>query len=124
VRSLTVIEAKGTETSRALLDEYYKMPRNPETCELRWTFGNAFEVVGVKDFTEEIYAIILDKDNGKSRGRFIVFLGSRKIVDAIPILKKVIENGNLNEDDFSVSNAERQIGVLERHIKRMSKKAK
>ena len=94
IRALTVKEAKG-KASKALLEEYYAIPKEKQI--LRWTIGNAFTVIKMKDDVEIISSIVKDKTNGMSRQMFVVALGKIKTEEAKTCLKYLLNDEEMKQ---------------------------
>lgn len=89
VRALTVKEAKGKATS-TLIKQFENIPK--EKNNLRWIVGNAIaNVMTLKD-VNWIYSIVLDKNNGSSRGQLVYCLGNIKSEKSEDVLISLLED--------------------------------
>lgn len=89
IRALTVKEAKG-KANKALIEEYNKTPKEKDN--LRWIIGNAFTVIITKEDIESILPIVMNKDNGMSRYRFVEALGKIKTEQVKAALTKLLDD--------------------------------
>ncbi|MBX3102800.1 MAG: HEAT repeat domain-containing protein [Bacteroidetes bacterium] len=86
IRALTVPEAKGI-AMQVLLAEYLRLPKEKEN--LRWAIGNAVNVAITKHDAEDIFPIVLDKENGISRQMFVAALGKIKTENVKNVLHQL-----------------------------------
>ncbi|MFV0507545.1 MAG: hypothetical protein ACK5L5_12730 [Bacteroidales bacterium] len=91
VRSLTVPEAKGLVVS-LLVKEYLQLSNDKES--LRWAIGNAVNATITKGEVENIFPIVLNKENGLSRQMFVAALGKIKTDNVRSVLLQLS-----NDDD-------------------------
>lgn len=91
VRALTVPEAKGLVVP-LLLKEYLQLSNDKEN--LKWVIGNAVNVTITKSEVEDIFPIVLNKENGLSRQMFVAALGKIKADNVKEVLLRLI-----NDDD-------------------------
>lgn len=91
VRALTVSEAKGLVVP-LLVNEYLKLPNDQEN--LKWIIGNAVNATITKGEVNNIFPIVLNKENGTSRQMFVSALGKIKADNVKSVLVQLS-----NDDD-------------------------
>lgn len=91
VRALTVPEAKGLVVP-LLVNEYLQLPNDQEN--LKWIIGNAVNATITKGEVDNIFPIVLNKENGASRQMFVSALGKIKTDNVKSVLVQLS-----NDDD-------------------------
>ncbi|SMC75014.1 HEAT repeat domain-containing protein [Pedobacter africanus] len=92
VRALTVKEAQG-KAAPALIYEYENTPK--EKGNLRWVIGNAIATTMTLKEVEWIYAAVLDKTNGASRGQLVLGVGTVKTEKSESILIDLLNDNEV-----------------------------
>lgn len=92
IRALTVREAKN-KANDSLFEEFDKTPK--EQHHLRWSIGNAINVVAVPADFNKIVSIVCDKSNGIARQMFVLALGKFKNKHSENILLQLIDDNEL-----------------------------
>jgi HEAT repeat protein len=107
VRALSIPWARPT-AARALIKEFRRVDSavDPDGSGLRWTIGNALEVVGDDSVFDELVDLARDRSYGKARQMVVLGLGKSKDPRAPGVLMKL-----LDDDDVS-GHAVKALGKL------------
>jgi HEAT repeats len=89
VRTLSVPWAKP-EAGSILLNEFEKAPKEAES--LRWSIGNALEVLAVPSLLERVVEIVGRKENGKAREMFVLALARIRNPRSVEVLIKLLDD--------------------------------
>ncbi len=92
IRALAVKEARGY-AGPALIREFHRTPKEAEL--LRWTIGNAMEVIMTDDCTGAVIQIVRDTNNGMARQMFVLALGNVKNEEAEQALMSLFEDAEV-----------------------------
>jgi len=89
VRALTVKEARGGDTARALIRAFEK--EDHKHVLLKWAIGNALSVVADESVFHDVLRLAKDKAHGKAREMLVVALGNMPKDRAIPELIRLLD---------------------------------
>ena len=103
MRALSVPWAKGA-AGRPLLAEFSRSPTAAHS--LRWSIGNAIEVLADDTLGENILRIVSDATNGAARQMFVLSLGKIRHPDSVPTLMALLA------DEEVVGHAAEALGRL------------
>jgi hypothetical protein len=92
VRTLSVPWAKPV-AGPILIDEFENAPKEAEG--LRWSIGNALEVVAEPTLLERLTRIVTNKENGKSREMFVVALAKIPDPRTTSVLIKLLDDNQV-----------------------------
>jgi len=91
VFALSVKEARGL-AAKPLLQEFERLPMEPEFDGLKWAIGNALTIVADKTDFDEIARLIRDKRHGTSRQMMVEALGKMRDPRAVDILLPLLKD--------------------------------
>jgi HEAT repeat protein len=98
VRALTIKEAAGPSAASALLDEFKRLPPDPQWELVKWAIGNALSVVATDEALDDLTAFVQDKRHGKSREMLAVALGNMRDERdrAIDVLRRLLTDDQVS----------------------------
>jgi HEAT repeat protein len=77
IRALSVKWAKGSDAARMLVAEF-EQAEGPGETELRWTIGNALEVLASDVIVDDLLRLATNRDYGRDREMVVMGLGKLK----------------------------------------------
>lgn len=92
VRALAVKEAKG-KAAKMLIEEYNKTPK--EFASLRWALGYSIAIVMTMEDVNEIFEIVSNLNNGRSRAELVRALGTIKTEKSENILLSLLDDNEV-----------------------------
>jgi hypothetical protein len=97
VRALSVPWARPA-AARPLIEEFRRVDAtvDPEGSGLRWTIGNALEVVGDDSVIDELVGLARDRSYGKARQMVVLGLGKSKDPRAAGVLVELLDDEDVN----------------------------
>lgn len=94
VRALSVPWAKSM-AGPILIEEFEKAPKDANLFQwhaLRWTIGNALEVIAEPSLLNKLIEIVTNKENGKAREMFVLALAKIRDPRSIQTLIKLLDD--------------------------------
>ncbi|MDA8044905.1 MAG: HEAT repeat domain-containing protein [Actinomycetota bacterium] len=97
VRALTVPWAKPAAT-RPMIEEFRRVDPSgdPTGTGLRWTIGNALDVLADDSVFEELVGLAQDRRYGKARQMIVLGLGKSKRPEAVEVLLGLVDDRDVD----------------------------
>lgn len=97
VRALSVPWARP-EATRPMIKEFrgVDLSMDPTGTGLRWTIGNALEVLADDSCFDELAALVRDRSFGKARQMVVLGLGKSKRPEAVNVLIEIVDDPDVD----------------------------
>jgi len=126
IRALGAKEARGTDATEVLIDEFWKLPADDDI--MRWTIGNTISIIAEDSDFDMISKIVSDPKNGKSREMFVLSLGRVSLQQAEDLLLELLNDDQVAAHALDVlgkkksKKARDKVASLLRHPKALIRK--
>ncbi|WP_353115080.1 HEAT repeat domain-containing protein [Microbacterium sp.] len=97
VRALSVPWARPTATA-PMIEAFRRVPASvdPTGLGLRWTVGNALEVLADDAFFDELVDLVQDRSFGRAREMVVLGLGRSKRREAVDVLLGLVDDPDVD----------------------------